>query len=243
MSSLYIIKTGSTFPTFAPDHGDFEDWVRKGLGNNSELDVRVIGANKGEALPHPDTCAGIVITGSHAMVTDKEPWSETIAAWLPEVIAADVPVLGICYGHQLLAHATGGVVGYHPHGKEIGTVPVELTESAESDALFSGLPKAFTAHATHSQTVLGLPEGAVHLASNEFEPHHAFRVGKAAWGVQFHPEFDAPIMREYIEQQAEPLRRDNQNPEELVANVSDTPVAAEVLRRFSLLALKELSSK
>lgn len=243
MPSLYIIKTGSTFPTFAPDNGDFEDWVRKGLGNNSELDVRVIGASKGEALPHPDICAGIVITGSHAMVTDKEPWSEAIAAWLPDVIAADVPVLGICYGHQLLAHATGGVVGYHPHGKEIGTVPVSLTENAESDALFSGLPKAFTAHATHSQTVLGLPEGAVHLASNEFEPHHAFRVGKAAWGVQFHPEFDAPIMREYIQQQAEPLRRDNQNPEGLVANVSDTPVAAEVLQRFSRLALRGFSSK
>lgn len=243
MRSFYIIKTGSTFPTLATDNGDFEDWVRKGLGNNSELDVRVIDANKGEALPHPDACAGIVITGSHAMVTDKEPWSEAIAAWLPDVIAAEVPVLGICYGHQLLAHATGGVVGYHPHGKEIGTVPVALTENAESDDLFSGLPTTFAAHATHSQTVLSLPEGAVHLASNEFEPHHAFRVGKAAWGVQFHPEFDAPIMREYIQQQAEPLRRDKQNPEELVANVSDTPVAAEVLQRFSRLAVKGLHSK
>lgn len=243
MPSLYIIKTGSTFPTFAPDNGDFEDWVRQGLGKNADLEVRVIGANTGEALPDPEACAGIVITGSHAMVTDKEPWSEAIAAWLPALIAAEVPVLGICYGHQLLAHATGGVVGYHPHGKEIGTVPVALTENAESDDLFSGLPATFAAHATHSQTVLSLPEGAVHLARNAFEPHHAFRVGKAAWGVQFHPEFDAPIMREYIQQQAEPLRRDKQNPEELVAGVIETPVAAEVLARFSLLALKGIQCK
>lgn len=238
MAWLYIIKTGSTYDTFAPDNGDFEDWVRQGLDEEVAPRVRLISAHEGEALPPVEACAGVVITGSHAMVTDRESWSEAIAAWLPGVLAARVPLLAICYGHQLLAQTTGGEVGYHPQGKEVGSVPISLTGAAGDDMLFGGLPSHFLAHATHSQTVLKLPPDAVLLAANDHEPHHAFRLGKWAWGIQFHPEFTALVMREYIHQQADALQREQQNPQALIAGVRETPVAAKILRRFGGLVSK-----
>ncbi len=70
-----IIKLGSTMPSLATRHGDFEDWVISGMGLTRD-DVRVIDPTQGEALPPPDALPGIVLTGSHAMVTDREPWSE-----------------------------------------------------------------------------------------------------------------------------------------------------------------------
>ncbi|NIQ10109.1 MAG: glutamine amidotransferase, partial [Gammaproteobacteria bacterium] len=74
---------------------------------------------------------------------------------------------------------------------EVGTVEVRLRPEAQDDRLFQTLPARFPVHATHSQSVLALPPGAVHLAENDFDPHHAMRIGSCAWGVQFHPEYSA----------------------------------------------------
>lgn len=142
--------------------------------------VQVVDLPLGEPLPPQRGVSGIVIAGSHAMVTDRAPWSEALADWLAEAVPVGMPVLGVCYGHQLLAHALGGEVDYHPAGPEVGTVPVRLTPATRSDPLFSELPELFHAHATHAQSVLRLPASAVHLAGNDYEPNHAFCVGERA---------------------------------------------------------------
>jgi GMP synthase (glutamine-hydrolysing) len=142
-------------------------------------------------------------------------------------------VLGICYGHQLLAHALGGEAGDHPQGAEVGTVTVTLDEAAATDALLRGLPAQFPAHAVHWQSALRLPEGAVRLAGNDHEPVHAFRAGAHAWGVQFHPEFDADVMRGYIDQLAGDLVRAGTNPAALREHVVPTDAAAGLLGRFA----------
>jgi len=111
-------------------------------------------------------------------------------------------VLGVCYGHQLLAHAFSGTVDYHPEGRESGTHTVTLTESAASDALFGTMPSQFSAQLTHKQSVLSLPPQALLLGASDFEPDHAFRIGEYAWGVQFHPEFTDEVMRSYLAVQA-----------------------------------------
>ena len=85
----------------------------------------------------------------------------------------------------------------------------------------------------HRQTARRLPPGAECLASSDFEPHHAFRVGEAAWGVQFHPEFDTVAMRGYIDQLADPLRQGGADPEQLAAAVTETEAATSLLRRFA----------
>jgi GMP synthase (glutamine-hydrolysing) len=154
-----------------------------------------------------------------------------MADWIPSLIEANIPFLGICYGHQLLAHALGGRVGFHPGGKEVGTVDVHLLPESLTDPLFGSLPSPF-------QTVLSLPKGAVRLAWNSFEPNHAFRIGSCAWGVQFHPEYDKNIMESYVVEQAKELEAAGRDVAELLRTIRDTPVAVSILSRFALLSAK-----
>lgn len=234
MRPLLIAKTGQTLNECAARCGDFEDWFLRGMGLEPS-EVRVVHAHLGEPLPPPQAVSGIVITGSHAMVTDRAPWSEALAGWLAEAVPEGLPVLGVCYGHQLLAHALGGEVDYHPQGPEVGTVPVRLTPAAGGDPLLGRLPEAFYAHATHAQSVLRLPPGAVHLAGNDYEPHHAFRVGERAWGVQFHPEFDTRIMHAYVEVRATKCEKAHRDWAAIRATVRETPESAALLRHFASL--------
>ena len=227
MKRLSIIKAGSTFASTGRRFGDFEDWIISGLGS-LRCPVEVVDAVHGGGLPEPGDCCGVVVTGSHAMVTDNLPWSLGIERWIPGLVDAGVPFLGICYGHQLLGRAAGGVVGYHPLGTESGTVCIRLADDARQDRLFDGIPGTFAAHATHAQSVLDLPPGAVRLAGNAFEPNHAFRVGRCAWGVQFHPEYSTEVMAAYLEQDA-------------LAGVSagEAPWAGRVLTNFATIACRE----
>lgn len=236
MDRLAIIKTGSTFPATLRKYGDFEEWIRKGLDVACEW-LRIVDVEHGDLLPEPEKYQGIVIAGSHAMVTDDLSWIRRLAAWVPGVIKGSVPLLGICFGHQLVAQAMGGEVGYNPAGKEIGTVEVTLLPECADDPLFSPFPRMFPVHATHAQTVLRLPAGAVRLATNDFEANHAFRLGRCAWGVQFHPEFDRAIMESYLSVQAGELRAAGHDVSAIGATVRETPLAGEILRRFALLTL------
>jgi len=232
---VLILKTGTTYADIRAGFGDFEDWFIQGL--SPELDLQVLDLPHGEQPGNPGDWDGIVVTGSPAMVSDRESWSEEAAAWLGGAVRAGIPVLGVCYGHQLLAHALGGTVGYHPLGRETGTKDVELYAEADQDPLFRGLPRRFRAQLTHKQSVLSLPPEAVLLGRSGFEPHQAFRVGDCAWGVQFHPEFTDAIMKAYLEIQAPELDREGLDARALLDEVTAAPEASSLLRRFSELVI------
>ena len=182
--------------------------------------------------------AGVVISGAHDMVTDRASWSERTAAWISELMASGTPLLGICYGHQLLAHALGGAVGPNPRGGEFGTVETKLQSSATKDRLFSGLPQLFQVQASHFQSVLSLPPGAILLASSNHDPHHAFSIANSAWGVQFHPEFSTEILNAYISKYKDTLAEHELEPEALLRSSTDAPLGREILRRFGQLLKK-----
>ena len=228
---LLIVKTGSAIHQ-AAEHGDFEDWITTGMGLNGQR-IRVCRVDEGEELPGVTGLAGVVVTGSAAMVTDHLGWSERTADWLREAVPAGLPVLGICYGHQLLAHALGGDVADDPSGREIGTVEVKRVESAGSDPLFDALPSVFDAQATHEQSVVALPREALLLAESSHPACHAFRVGECAWGVQFHPEFNGEVMKSYLRARSPILREEGLDPDALLDGVRPAPEATGVLRRFS----------
>lgn len=230
---VVILKTGSTYPAIKEQFGDFDEWFLRGLSPG--LDITVVNTEAGELPGDPTDWDGIVVTGSPAMVSDREPWSENAAEWLAQAVNEAVLILGVCYGHQLLAHALGGEVGYHPEGRESGTQRVELLNSAQDDPLFHGMPASFSAQLTHKQSVLRLPSDAILLAKNEFEPHQAFRVGKCAWGVQFHPEFSDAIMRAYLGVQAPDLESEGFDSQAMINSVISAPEASGLLERFSAL--------
>lgn len=157
-----IIETGHPVPEMKR-YGRFQHWIRVAAGLAEQETVAIDVAN-GDALPDPADFAGIIVSGSAAFVTDRADWSERSAEWLRHAAHQGMPLLGICYGHQLLAHALGGEVDYNPAGRESGTIALELHPPAEQDPLFAGLPPQFPAHATHLQTVVRAPEGAIVLA-------------------------------------------------------------------------------
>ena len=232
---VLIVKTGSTLPAIAARRGDFEDWITEGMGVAREH-VRVVRVDRDEPLPAPRDVGAVVVTGSAAMVSAREPWSERTGEWLVRAVDARAPLLGICYGHQLLAHALGGEVGLNPRGREIGTVEVTLTSQGELDTLLGVLPRRFHVQATHMESVLTLPKGARVLAGNASDPHQAFAIGNRAWAVQFHPEADADVIRGYIEARAGAIREEGLDPDALIAATTDTDHGTEILRRFAELS-------
>jgi len=222
VSELVILKTGSTHGELDGAEGDFEDWFVRELGVPRER-ARVVDV-RSEEPPDPSAAWGAVVTGSRAMVTEREAWMERAAAGLRDWIAAGRPVLGVCFGHQLLAHALGGEVDWNPQGRIYGTIQVELLDAGKTDPLFGVLPPRFAAHTAHSQSVRRLPPGAVPLARSEGIAVQAARYADTAWGVQFHPEFSESVMRAYV-------RKHAPEPDALLADVVSSP-AKGLLARF-----------
>jgi len=229
---LLFLQVGHTFDEIARERGDYDVWFRRGLNQAGDT-FQVLRAVDGEPLPGHFDYRGVVVSGSWSMVTDREPWSEACAAYLHSAHAHRVPILGVCYGHQLLAHAFGGEVGYNPDGRHAGTAAITLTAAAESDPLLSGFPAVLSAQVSHSQRVLSLPVGATLLATAKLDPFHAFRIGDSTWGVQFHPEFDANVSRRYIELRRDKILAEGLDPDALIAGVHETDVGARVLARFA----------
>lgn len=231
---LLILETGQPVDSMRRHRG-FPHWIRVAAGLRPD-EAESVDVQGGEPLPPHARYAGVIVTGSGAMVTDRADWSEASAQWLRDAAHAGVPVFGICYGHQLLAHALGGEVGPHPDGREMGTVELRLHAPASNDALFAGLPERFAVQTTHLQTVLRAPEGATVLARSAHDPCQAMRWGDRAWGVQFHPEFSVTHMRGYIDARRVALQREGHCPRRMLGDVGATPHARRLLRRFALKA-------
>lgn len=127
---------------------------------------------------------GVIISGSQSSVyDDHRPWIQELSQWVEGAIADGLPMLGVCWGHQLLAQILGGTVRGGSY--ELGYVTVN--QEAE-DPIWDGLSDPFTVFATHSDHVVEMPSDATLLASNETGVQ-SFRHG-AVYTVQFHPEYD-----------------------------------------------------
>ena len=230
MARLLIVKTGDAPAAIAAAHGDFDAWFRAAIGRPADI----CQVHRGQGLPDIDAPLGVIVTGSPAMVSWRQPWSERTAAWLAAVLGAGrVPVLGVCYGHQLLAHARNGEVGPNPRGRQMGTAQLRLTQAGRGDALLGPLAANPIVQTTHEECVLQPPGDAVHLASTATDRYHALRFTPRAWGVQFHPEFDPAIMRAYLEHRREPLRREGFDPDAMQSRLVPARRAYALLAAFA----------
>ncbi len=230
---LAIIKTGGTYNFIKNSLGDFDKMIINKLSLPEES-IKIYSIYEDEFLPKFDEICGVIITGSHSMVTDLEPWSIRLESWLRKISEFNIPVLGICYGHQVIARAFGGDVNYHADGHEIGSAKIFMTQAGEQDPLMGILPSQFDAYVAHSQSVIKLPKGATLLAGNNFEKTQAFVIKNSIWGVQFHPEFTSYIINAYIDTSSAKLIKEGFNIEALKAAVieKENDFGTKLLRRF-----------
>ena len=192
--AILIVEMGTPPGTIAQMCGSTAQWFDKVLAQTGRT-TRVVRPYLGEELPVPTSIPGAIITGSWSMVTDKDEWSEKTAEWIRQALFFDIPLFGVCYGHQLMAYALGGEVGDNPEGGERGSFTISLTEKGMGNSLLEGFPIQFPAYLFHRQSVLVPPSGCDVLATSEKDACQMIRYGNKAFSVQFHPEFTADILK------------------------------------------------
>ncbi len=197
MRRILVVKTGTAAASVRVALGDYDRWFARSLPGSA---FTVVEPHLGAVLPgRVRDHDAVIVTGSPRSVTERAEWMRRTGAWLLEVAERGVPVLGVCFGHQLLASMFGATVRRSPRGREIGTIPCALTDAGRSDPLFEGVPARFEIQATHEDEVVDAPSELERLAGSDHTPMQAFRVGRSIRAVQFHPEVDAAVMRAMIE--------------------------------------------
>lgn len=170
-------------------------------------EVDTILAYDGEALPVFEAYDALVVFGGEQNARDDEthPYLPELSALMRRFGDSDKAVLGICLGSQLLARAYGGenLIGLAP---EFGWRNIGRTQAGEDDPVLAALPERFLSFQWHDDT-FSLPPGAVHIAENEIARHQAFRLGRAAYGFQFHFEANRDVVRNWIEHFPDAIER------------------------------------
>jgi GMP synthase (glutamine-hydrolysing) len=173
----------------------------------ARADTVTIRAYAGEPLPRFEDFDALVVFGGEQNARDdeKHPYLPELAALMREFGDGDKAVLGICLGSQLLARAYGGdnLIGTAP---EFGWCRIEKTVHGTADPVLSSVPDEFLSFQWHDDTFT-LPPDALHLAENESARHQAFRLGRAAYGFQFHFEANREVVRDWVTQFPEAIER------------------------------------
>lgn len=185
-----------------------------------------------EDAPPAHRYHGIVIGGSHSSVYDGDPWIRRLEEHTRRWIGEGVPLLGVCFGHQLIAQAAGGRVERNPKGWELGTRTIELTAAGQNDPMFAGLPATFQAMQSHQDMVVELPQKAECLATSDACAVQAFRIGDNVRTLQFHPEFTPNHMRYIISPCQPSLREQGADCDTILAELKETPLSRRLFSQF-----------
>lgn len=149
-------------------------------------------ARDGQFPPDPQAYQGWVLTGSVSSVNDGEPWMLQLADLVRQIDQRRVPLAGLCFGHQMVAHALGGKVGLSPGGWRIGTASTHYTEALPFMQPAQGTISLFAAH---QEQVLQPPPGARVVGGDNFAPVGALAIGSHIFTTQYHPELSLDFMR------------------------------------------------
>lgn len=183
--------------------GRLGDWLR-----TAGLDIELRDLGGGADVP-VDLSAhgGLVVLGGGmgAYDDDTTPFLPGVRELLRAAVRDEVPTLGVCLGAQLLAAANGGRVERNPEGPELGAQLIAKRAAAGTDPLFGPMPITPDVIQWHYDAITTLPPGAVQLASSPGCEHQAFRLGRLAWGIQFHIETTPDVVRAWAAKDASRL--------------------------------------
>ena len=185
---IAILVTNTDHSAFADRHPkDGEKFTRFLHSVRPNWQLSVFQVESGVFPDDPAEFDGLLITGSPASIHDDFAWIPTLKELIVEAFEAGQPIFGACFGHQAIAEALGGKVGYNPDGWVFGAVEVE---SLEQPAWAAGLGDSFTLYAAHKEQVETLPAGAVAIASGPGCQYAGYRIGDKLYTTQYHPEME-----------------------------------------------------
>jgi GMP synthase-like glutamine amidotransferase len=191
-----ILETGEVAEGLRAVHGDYPAMFDRLLrGVDPDLEFATVSVVRGEMPAAPGQADGWIVTGSRHGVYDGLDWIEPLKDFLRDCVAEGVPVVGICFGHQILAEALGGRAAKSDRGWGVGVHDYELRARP---GWLDGLPERFAVRAIHQDQVIELPPEATVLAASAFCPYAALAYGHperpSAISLQPHPEFDAAFL-------------------------------------------------
>jgi GMP synthase (glutamine-hydrolysing) len=169
-------------------------WFAKHLPVDDAIELTTAGV-KDDMLAAAQGVQGVIISGSPRDAWIDDPINDRVIQVIDHCRATGTPLLGVCYGHQILGKVLKAKVGRHPGGYELGNVDVELTEAGSACPLFEGLPQKLTVMESHQDAVLEVPEGARLLASGSHTAVQAFQFGDNLLAIQFHPEMSPEVLQ------------------------------------------------
>ncbi len=224
------------------------EWFLRSLGWQSEEDrkrMMIANAPGGEQYPHLGDISGVIVGGSpHMVSSENHPWMQELEEYIRLAAANGIPVLGVCFGHQIVAKSFGGKVEKTPK-MEYGSVQVDLTEAGVRDALFRDLPvKGLDVQMSHSDVVGQLNESTMKsLAFNDHNLNQSIAVGENVRGVQFHPEIVRDILEAFAFIRREGLEKEGFDVDQVIKNLKNTERSQRVIRNFVTYFVTKYASK
>ncbi|MGX0876060.1 GMP synthase-like glutamine amidotransferase [Roseovarius sp. MBR-154] len=198
MMKIGILQTGHAPDVVLPELGDYDTMMARMLDGN-DFDFVTYSVVDEEFPDGPQDADGWLVTGSKHGAYEDHAWIAPLEDLIRAIHAEGLPMVGICFGHQIIAQALGGTVVKHPDGWRVGPTQYEI----------EGTP--LTLNAWHQDQVIAVPEGAEVVGRAEGCDIAALRYGDRIFTVQPHPEFNATMMDRLIEHRAvgvvpDPLR-------------------------------------
>jgi GMP synthase (glutamine-hydrolysing) len=169
-------------------------WFARYLPVDDRIDLRTAVVSDNLPAAAKESSA-VIISGSPRDAWVDDPRNDRVLEVIQHCRTAGKPLLGVCFGHQLLGRALGTKVGRHPAGYELGNVEVALTDDGAACPLFAGLPRQLDVIESHQDAVLEVPAGARLLASGAHTRVQAFDFAGHLLGIQFHPEMDPAVLQ------------------------------------------------
>jgi len=184
--------------------------------------LRIVELFDGDPLPPDlDNVDGVVSLGGPANVGDDEPWMRGELDLLKAAHEAQLPMVGVCLGAQMIAEALGGEVGPMDGGPEAGLGPVQSAFPGTIDPMFGGIPWKRDEFHLHGQEVKDLPPGATPLAGSKACRTQAYKVGLRVYGFQYHFEWTRDRIGRVLDANREWLAGHRIKSDELKAGLDD----------------------